>query len=63
MAKARGFKVGCIKCGEQAVGVSLGNVAVFSCGSCNEEFTEVDVKAFIEEWQAVIAWTEIAPHV
>lgn len=63
MPKAKGFKVGCIKCGAEEVSVSLGNVAHFSCGSCSEDFTESDVKAFIEEWKAVIAWTEIAPYV
>jgi predicted metal-binding protein len=63
MAKAsgRGFKAACIKCGEMEVSVSLGDVTVFTCGSCSEEFTEAQVKAMIEEWQAVLAWTAIAP--
>lgn len=59
----RGFAVRCIKCADEnaVVHVSLSDTSAFKCDGCDEEFSADDVREFIGQWQAVLAWCDAAP--
>ena len=60
----RGFSVPCLKCGETgSVRLSLDDVSVFSCGSCDNEFTADEVRDACQAWLRVLAWLDTAPPV
>jgi len=59
----RGFSVRCILCGHPEVLMSLADVSHFHCAECDEDFTTVDVAAWIDGWTSVLAWCSSAPAI
>jgi hypothetical protein len=60
---ARGFPdLDCPCCGNQgSVTVHLGDLHEFHCGECDADFDSATVLEFIDKWQRVLAWIELAP--
>jgi hypothetical protein len=60
---ARGFpELACIKCGESgSMTLGLTDLDEFHCGQCDNDFTREDVLAQLNQWQAVLAWIDLAP--
>ncbi|HEY7308392.1 MAG TPA: hypothetical protein VH643_03415 [Gemmataceae bacterium] len=62
----RGFpSLPCIRCGntDGNVRLDLDDVDTFNCVECDEQFTAGDVRDFIGQWKAVLAWIDAAPVV
>jgi hypothetical protein len=65
-AVRRGFpSLPCILCGnaDGNVTVSLEDVSQFHCNECGEDFDADDVRQFVGQWQAVLAWCDAAPAI
>ena len=58
----RGFSVPCLKCGETgSVRVALDDVSVFTCSSCDTEFTADEVRDAMASWSKLLRWLDTAP--
>jgi hypothetical protein len=62
-AATRGFPgLKCPLCAEEdTVNVTLADVAIFHCTSCDEDIDAADARAWAERWLRVLEWTAQAP--